>query len=166
MSPDIDYSADIAELLPNFSNIVSHWEVRNEERGRIFESPSSVVCLLGFRGSVIPLVLPSPCCRSSPVVLPEIARAHQRVSKSANKGYPHGDSIYANVASSSELVRILRMQDILSKYEKSGDGMTPQVDLAHLLASRDQELPTLSAEMLVQMRTIIEIENGGTNLDG
>ncbi|KAL4571820.1 hypothetical protein LXL04_018585 [Taraxacum kok-saghyz] len=40
---------------------------------------------------------------------------------------------------------ILRLQDSLSKYEKSGD--TPQVDLAHLLASRDQELRTLSAEM-------------------
>lgn len=42
---------------------------------------------------------------------------------------------------------ILRLQDSLSKYEKSGDGMTPQVDLAHLLAARDQELRTLSAEM-------------------
>nr|KAJ0192562.1 hypothetical protein LSAT_V11C800423260 [Lactuca sativa] len=42
---------------------------------------------------------------------------------------------------------ILRLQECLSKYEKSGDGMTPQVDLAHLLAARDQELRTLSAEM-------------------
>lgn len=40
---------------------------------------------------------------------------------------------------------ILRLQECLSKYEKSGD--TPQVDLAHLLAAREQELRTLSAEM-------------------
>lgn len=42
---------------------------------------------------------------------------------------------------------ILRLQECLSKYEKSSDGITPQVDLAHLLAVRDQELRTLSAEM-------------------
>ncbi|GJT60566.1 FRIGIDA interacting protein 1 [Tanacetum coccineum] len=42
---------------------------------------------------------------------------------------------------------ILRLQECLSKYEKSSDGTTPQVDLAHLLAARDQELRTLSAEM-------------------
>ncbi|XP_060674785.1 protein FIP1 [Ziziphus jujuba] len=42
---------------------------------------------------------------------------------------------------------ILRMQESLSKYERSNDGSTPQVDLAHLLAARDQELRTLSAEM-------------------
>ncbi|KAL9441955.1 hypothetical protein AB3S75_020457 [Citrus x aurantiifolia] len=42
---------------------------------------------------------------------------------------------------------ILRLQECLSKYEQSDDGSTPQVDLAHLLAARDQELRTLSAEM-------------------
>ncbi|XP_024960058.1 protein FIP1 [Cynara cardunculus var. scolymus] len=42
---------------------------------------------------------------------------------------------------------IMRLQECLSKYERSDDGMTPQVDLAHLLAARDQELRTLSAEM-------------------
>ncbi|KAL8128540.1 hypothetical protein V2J09_017695, partial [Rumex salicifolius] len=42
---------------------------------------------------------------------------------------------------------ILRLQECLSKYEKSNDGSAPQVDLAHLLAARDQELRTLSAEM-------------------
>ncbi|XP_071721459.1 protein FIP1-like [Rutidosis leptorrhynchoides] len=42
---------------------------------------------------------------------------------------------------------ILRLKECLSKYERSGDGMTPQVDLAHLLAARDQEIRTLSAEM-------------------
>ncbi|XP_058206514.1 protein FIP1 isoform X1 [Rhododendron vialii] len=42
---------------------------------------------------------------------------------------------------------ILRLQESLSKYERSNDGNTPQVDLAHLLAARDQELRTLSAEM-------------------
>ncbi|KAG8376230.1 hypothetical protein BUALT_Bualt09G0041400 [Buddleja alternifolia] len=42
---------------------------------------------------------------------------------------------------------ILRLQECLSKYERSDDGSTPQVDLAHLLAARDQELRTLSAEM-------------------
>ncbi|KAK9275676.1 hypothetical protein L1049_022943 [Liquidambar formosana] len=41
---------------------------------------------------------------------------------------------------------ILRLQECLSKYERSDDGSTPQVDLAHLLAARDQELRTLSAE--------------------
>lgn len=41
---------------------------------------------------------------------------------------------------------ILSLQEKLSKYEQSDDGSTPQVDLAHLLASRDQELRTLSAE--------------------
>ncbi|XP_056692482.1 protein FIP1 isoform X1 [Spinacia oleracea] len=42
---------------------------------------------------------------------------------------------------------ILRLQECLSKYERSNDGSTPQADLAHLLAARDQELRTLSAEM-------------------
>ncbi|KAL9268356.1 FIP1-like protein [Drosera capensis] len=42
---------------------------------------------------------------------------------------------------------ILRLQESLSKYERSNDGSAPQADLAHLLASRDQELRTLSAEM-------------------
>ncbi|KAL6965792.1 Cleavage polyadenylation factor subunit fip1 [Sarracenia purpurea var. burkii] len=42
---------------------------------------------------------------------------------------------------------ILRLQESLSKYERSNDGSTPQVDLAHLLAARDQELRTLAAEM-------------------
>ncbi|XP_022147717.1 uncharacterized protein LOC111016583 [Momordica charantia] len=42
---------------------------------------------------------------------------------------------------------ILRLQECLSKYERSSDGSTPQVDLAHMLAARDQELRTLSAEM-------------------
>ncbi|KAF1875764.1 hypothetical protein Lal_00006394 [Lupinus albus] len=42
---------------------------------------------------------------------------------------------------------ILRLQECLSKYERTVDRSTPQVDLAHLLAARDQELQTLSAEM-------------------
>ncbi|XP_059432479.1 protein FIP1-like [Corylus avellana] len=42
---------------------------------------------------------------------------------------------------------ILRLQESLSKYERSSDGSTPQVDLAHMLAARDQELRTLSAEV-------------------
>ncbi|MQL87709.1 hypothetical protein Taro_020260 [Colocasia esculenta] len=42
---------------------------------------------------------------------------------------------------------VLRLQECLSKYERSDDGSTPQVDLAHLLAARDQELRALSAEM-------------------
>lgn len=42
---------------------------------------------------------------------------------------------------------ILRLQECLSKYERTDDRSTPQVDLAHLLAVRDQELRTLSAEM-------------------
>ncbi|KVI01158.1 hypothetical protein Ccrd_020581 [Cynara cardunculus var. scolymus] len=45
---------------------------------------------------------------------------------------------------------IMRLQECLSKYERSDDGMTPQVDLAHLLAARDQELRTLSAEMAAE----------------
>ncbi|XP_043722832.1 protein FIP1-like isoform X2 [Telopea speciosissima] len=42
---------------------------------------------------------------------------------------------------------ILRLQECLIKYERSDDGSTPQVDLVHLLAARDQELRALSAEM-------------------
>ncbi|XP_038698497.1 protein FIP1-like isoform X2 [Tripterygium wilfordii] len=42
---------------------------------------------------------------------------------------------------------ILQLQECLSKYERSDDGSTPQIDLAHLLAARGQELRTLSAEM-------------------
>ncbi|ONK66117.1 uncharacterized protein A4U43_C06F4320 [Asparagus officinalis] len=42
---------------------------------------------------------------------------------------------------------VLRLQECLSKYQRSDDGSTPQVDLAHLLAARDQELRALSAEM-------------------
>ncbi|KAE8676048.1 tubulin-tyrosine ligase isoform 1 [Hibiscus syriacus] len=44
---------------------------------------------------------------------------------------------------------VLRLQECISKYEGSNDGTTPQVDLAHLLAARDQELRTLSAETWV-----------------
>lgn len=42
---------------------------------------------------------------------------------------------------------VLRLQECLSKYQRTDVGNTPQVDLAHLLASRDQELRALSAEM-------------------
>ncbi|CAL0325501.1 unnamed protein product [Lupinus luteus] len=42
---------------------------------------------------------------------------------------------------------ILRLQECLSKYERTVDRSTPQVDLTHLLAARNQELQTLSAEM-------------------
>ncbi|XP_038993820.1 protein FIP1-like isoform X2 [Hibiscus syriacus] len=42
---------------------------------------------------------------------------------------------------------VLRLQECLSKYEGSNDGTTPQVDLTHLLAARDQELQTVSAEV-------------------
>ncbi|CAH9101789.1 unnamed protein product [Cuscuta epithymum] len=42
---------------------------------------------------------------------------------------------------------ILRLQECLCKYEGCNDGSAPQVDLAHLLATRDQELRTISAEM-------------------
>ncbi|KAM0827283.1 hypothetical protein ACQ4PT_068300 [Festuca glaucescens] len=42
---------------------------------------------------------------------------------------------------------VLRLQESLSKYQRTDVGNTPQVDLAHLLASRDQELRALSAEM-------------------
>ncbi|XP_074582643.1 protein FIP1-like isoform X1 [Curcuma longa] len=45
------------------------------------------------------------------------------------------------------LLQVLRLQECLSKYQRSDDGNTPQVDLAHLLASRDQELRALTAEM-------------------
>ncbi|XP_020571356.1 uncharacterized protein LOC110018396 [Phalaenopsis equestris] len=42
---------------------------------------------------------------------------------------------------------VLRLQELLSKYQRADDGNTPQVDLAHLLAARDQEIRALSAEM-------------------
>ncbi|ERN11279.1 hypothetical protein AMTRI_Chr04g242800 [Amborella trichopoda] len=42
---------------------------------------------------------------------------------------------------------ILRLQECLSKYERSDDGSTPQVDLVHLLSAREQELRALSAEL-------------------
>ncbi|CAI0387444.1 unnamed protein product [Linum tenue] len=42
---------------------------------------------------------------------------------------------------------VLRLQECLSKYEQSSDGSTPQVDVAHLLGAREQELRTLTAEM-------------------
>ncbi|KAG6520922.1 hypothetical protein ZIOFF_017986 [Zingiber officinale] len=42
---------------------------------------------------------------------------------------------------------VLRLQECVSKYQGSDDGNTPQVDLAHLLASRNQELRALTAEM-------------------
>lgn len=41
---------------------------------------------------------------------------------------------------------ILRLQECLSKYERSENGNTPQVDVVHLLAAREQELRALSAE--------------------
>ncbi|EPS67913.1 hypothetical protein M569_06862, partial [Genlisea aurea] len=42
---------------------------------------------------------------------------------------------------------ILRLQECLNKYQRSDPGNRPEVDLAHLLSVRDQELRTLSAEM-------------------
>lgn len=42
---------------------------------------------------------------------------------------------------------VLRLQECSRKYHTSVASCTPQVDLAHLLASRDQELRALSAEM-------------------
>ncbi|KMZ60465.1 hypothetical protein ZOSMA_59G00250 [Zostera marina] len=42
---------------------------------------------------------------------------------------------------------ILHLQECLSKYKQTDDGGTPQVDLAHLLAARDQELRALFTEM-------------------
>ncbi|KAK3155440.1 hypothetical protein QOZ80_2BG0203330 [Eleusine coracana subsp. coracana] len=42
---------------------------------------------------------------------------------------------------------VLRLQECLSKYQRTDAGISPQVDLAHLLASRDQELRALTAEM-------------------
>ncbi|KAK6131789.1 hypothetical protein DH2020_034485 [Rehmannia glutinosa] len=62
---------------------------------------------------------------------------------------------------------ILRLQECLSKYERSDDGSTPQVDLAHLLAARDQELRTLSAEFPPVCRTgcrKIPMDEPGLNL--
>ncbi|KAM3239067.1 hypothetical protein P3L10_014100 [Capsicum annuum] len=58
-------------------------------------------------------------------------------------------SLYSPLQPSSSLegLRILRLQETLSKYERSNDGSAPQVDLAHLLETRDQELRTLKAEM-------------------
>jgi len=41
---------------------------------------------------------------------------------------------------------ILRLQESLSKYEHTQDGNTPQVDLVHLLAAREQELRAIAAE--------------------
>lgn len=41
---------------------------------------------------------------------------------------------------------VLRLQECLSKYERSENGNTPQVDVVHLLAAREQELRALSAE--------------------
>ncbi|KAH9298570.1 hypothetical protein KI387_030252, partial [Taxus chinensis] len=41
---------------------------------------------------------------------------------------------------------ILRLQECLSKYERSENGTTLQVDVVHLLAAREQELRALSAE--------------------
>ncbi|XWS72265.1 hypothetical protein CRYUN_Cryun02cG0025200 [Craigia yunnanensis] len=53
---------------------------------------------------------------------------------------------------------ILRLQECLSKYEGSNDGSTPQVDLAHLLAARDQELRTVSAESELRLARSLMVE--------
>ncbi|KAB1199255.1 hypothetical protein CJ030_MR0G025551 [Morella rubra] len=55
--------------------------------------------------------------------------------------------IFHSLVSMHVLTQILRLQECLSKYERSNDGSTPQVDLAHMLAARDQELRTLTAEV-------------------
>ncbi|KAH8945344.1 hypothetical protein BDL97_12G036800 [Sphagnum fallax] len=41
---------------------------------------------------------------------------------------------------------ILHLQESLSKYERMQDGSTPQVDLVHMLAAREQELRAITAE--------------------
>ncbi|BBN08290.1 hypothetical protein MPTK1_4g10380 [Marchantia polymorpha subsp. ruderalis] len=50
---------------------------------------------------------------------------------------------------------ILRLQETLSKFDRSQDGTTPQVDVVHLLAAREQELRAVTAErdqLLAELR--------------
>ncbi|XP_026441162.1 protein FIP1-like isoform X1 [Papaver somniferum] len=115
-----------------------------------------VVCAASFMGLYIAYVHQYNCLNSQPDVLKSLYSALQPASPLEEFRYHDGgrlsDQQMALLQYQRENIHylseeILRLQECLSKYERSDDGSTPQVDLAHLLAARDQELRALSAEM-------------------
>ncbi|KAI3913455.1 hypothetical protein MKW98_003934 [Papaver atlanticum] len=115
-----------------------------------------VVCAASFMGLYVAYVHQYNCLNSQPDVLKSLYSALQPASPLEELRYHDGgrlsDQQMALLQYQRENIHylseeILRLQECLSKYERSDDGSTPQVDLAHLLASRDQELRALSAEM-------------------
>ncbi|RZC86017.1 hypothetical protein C5167_026686 [Papaver somniferum] len=115
-----------------------------------------VVCAASFVGLYVAYVHQYNCLNSQPDVLKSLYSALQPASPLEEFRYHDGgrlsDQQMALLQYQRENIHylseeILRLQECLSKYERSDDGSTPQVDLAHLLAARDQELRALSAEM-------------------
>ncbi|KAI3942673.1 hypothetical protein MKW92_042529 [Papaver armeniacum] len=115
-----------------------------------------VVCAASFMGLYVAYVHQYNCLNSQPDVLKSLYSALQPESPLEELRYHDGgrlsDQQMALLQYQRENIHylseeILRLQECLSKYERSDDGSTPQVDLAHLLAARDQELRALSAEM-------------------
>ncbi|KAI3997474.1 hypothetical protein MKX01_008081 [Papaver californicum] len=115
-----------------------------------------VVFAASFMGLYVAYVHQYNCLNSQPDVLKSLYSALQPASPLEDLRYHDGgrlsDQQMALLQYQRENIHylseeILRLQECLSKYERSDDGSTPQVDLAHLLAARDQELRALSAEM-------------------
>ncbi|OVA03801.1 hypothetical protein BVC80_1271g24 [Macleaya cordata] len=115
-----------------------------------------VLCAGSFMGLYIGCVHQYNSLNSQPDVLKSLYSALQPSSSLEELRYHDGgrlsDQQMALLQYQRENIHylseeILRLQECLSKYERSDDGSTPQVDLAHLLAARDQELRALSAEM-------------------
>lgn len=116
-----------------------------------------VVCAASFMALYIGYVHQYNLLDSQPNVLKSLYSPLQPSNSLEGLRYQDGDRLsdqlmallqyqQENIHFLSE--EILGLQESLSKYERSNDGSVPQVDLAHLLAARDQELRTLSAEVL------------------
>ncbi|KAI3907306.1 hypothetical protein MKW98_010656 [Papaver atlanticum] len=96
------------------------------------------------------------CLNSQPDVLKSLYSALQPASPLEELRYHDGGRLSDQQMALLQYQRknihylseeILRLQECLSKYERSDDRSIPQVDLSHLLAARDQKLRELSAEM-------------------
>ncbi|PHT49683.1 hypothetical protein CQW23_09430 [Capsicum baccatum] len=101
---------------------------------------TEVVCVSSFMTLYIGCVHQYNSLDSQPDVLKSLYSPLQPSSSLEGLRYQDGGRL-------SDQQMILRLQQTLSKYERSNDGSAPQVDLAHLLATRDQELRTVKAEM-------------------
>ncbi|XP_015572966.1 protein FIP1 isoform X2 [Ricinus communis] len=117
---------------------------------------TEAVCAVSFMSIYIGYLHQYNSLDSQPDILKSLYSPLQESSPLESLRYHHGGRLSDQQMALLQYQRenlhfmseeILRLQECLSKYERSSDGSTPQVDLAHMLAAREQELRTLSAEM-------------------